>query len=157
MAMTMQDDVHQIRAILRRIEAAENTHSPDDIIALMAEDVVLMVPDYEVAEGKEAAARLTREIAAFLAGSFERHIRYASSEVRILGDAAFDRGTFEFVVFLREVMEARINKGKYFILYTRADDGWRISRVIISRDDPEEVCEPGVAQSRFGLEGESSK
>lgn len=39
------DDVRQIETMLRCLEAAENNHTPDDTIGMMAEDVVVMVPD----------------------------------------------------------------------------------------------------------------
>jgi ketosteroid isomerase-like protein len=138
--------------MLRRVEAAENNHTPDDTIAMMAEDVVLMVPDFEVQEGREACARFIREMDACLAEAFDRRIRYVSTEVRVLGDVAFDRGTFAFAVLFRDQDEARINRGKFLILYVRSGHEWKISRLIVSRDDPEELCDPAVAKSEFGVD-----
>lgn len=147
------DDVRQIETMLRCLEAAENNHTPDDTIGMMAEDVVVMVPDLEVKEGREACARFIREMDACLAEAFDRRIRYVSAEVRVLGDLAFDRGTFAFGVFFRDRSEARINRGKFLILYARIDGAWKISRLIVSRDDHEEVCDPAAAQSELGLDG----
>lgn len=131
--------------MLRRLEAAENDHTPDVVIEMMADDAVLMVPDFEVQEGREACAKFIREIDAFLAQTVHRRIQYVSAEVSVFGDVAFDRGSFSFVVSLKDVddaVDAQINRGKYLILYTRALGGsWQIARVIVSRDEREDTLE----------------
>lgn len=135
----MNSDVRQLDDMRRRWEAAENNHTVDDVVAMMADDAVLMVPDFAVQEGRDACAQFVRAIDADLAGAFDRRIEYVSAEVRVLGDTAFDRGSFSFVVFFKDSIEARINRGKYFVLYMRTRGEWKISRFIVSRDDPEDV------------------
>ena len=136
----MNNDIREIEAMLRRLEDAENNHTPDVMVDMLAEDAVIMVPDFDVQEGRTACAQFLREIDTFLAGAFDRRIHYVSAEVRVVGELAFDRGSFSFAVFLRDTIEARINRGKYLLLYTRAAQGrWQLSRGIVSRDEPEDA------------------
>jgi ketosteroid isomerase-like protein len=56
--------IDQIRSLL---ESAENACDADASNALLADDVVLMVPDYPVQEGKRAAAQFTCGVRRFRA------------------------------------------------------------------------------------------
>src|SRR5690606_2568767 len=87
--------LHDIR---HRIEAAENAGETESFVAMMADDIVLMVPDQPVQQGKEACAAFVRHVLAGLLSRYSRHITYASDEVDIIGTVAFDRGTFAFTV-----------------------------------------------------------
>jgi hypothetical protein len=53
----------------------------------------------------------------------------------ILGDAAFDRGTFTFSVAPRAGGHSEVNTGKYFWLYARACETWKLTRVIVCLDE----------------------
>ncbi len=77
--------------------------------------------------------------------SLDRHIEYASAEIRVLGDHAFDRGTFAFTATPKSGGDTTHAQGKYFWLYSRdADGSWKLARMIVSLDDePEE--EDGAA------------
>jgi len=128
-------DVRILAEIRERLTVAENAGDPEPICAAMAEDVVLMAPSVAVQEGKAACAAFLRELLPSLVREFERHISYTSAEVRFLGDVAFDRGTFAFSVVPRTGGSAEINTGKYFWLYTRSDDSWKLTRVIVCLDE----------------------
>jgi ketosteroid isomerase-like protein len=126
--------IHRIR---EQVQAAENAHDADALIALLADDAVLMVPDYPVQEGKAAAGRFTRALTEYFRDNLERRIAYISAEVMVLGDIAFDRGTFAFEV--RETGEGAFERvtGKYFWLLRKTRGRWALSRIIVSRDEPE--------------------
>jgi ketosteroid isomerase-like protein len=130
--------VGQIKEILRRIEAAENNGTPCDIVAMLAEDAVIMVPNEPVQEGKAACSSFVSNVLTDLFERFDRHIVYVSAEVRALGEYGFDRGTFSFTVRPRSGGETSRETGKYLFLYLRAADGsWRIARAIVNLDDHE--------------------
>jgi ketosteroid isomerase-like protein len=130
-------DVRILSEIRERLTAAENAGDPEPICAAMAEDIVLMVPNAPVREGKAACAAFVREVLPGLLLEFEREIAYTSAEVRVLGDIAFDRGTFAFSVAPRAGGSSELNEGKYFWLYARSERLWKLTRVIVSLDEKE--------------------
>src|SRR5206468_3999601 len=128
-------DVHILSDIRDRLTAAENAGDPEPICAAMADDVVLMVPSAAVQEGKVACAAFLRELLPSLLQEFDRHINYTSTEVRLFGDIAFDRGTFAFSVAPRTGGPSEMNVGKYFWLYERSGETWKLARVIVCLDE----------------------
>jgi uncharacterized protein (TIGR02246 family) len=139
--MAQMSDITELHSIRERLAAAENAHDADVLINLMAEDVVLMVPDFSVQEGRAASARFMRDVTEFFRESANRHITYVSAEVRIIGEAAFDRGTFSFTFESKDGEESVVETGKYLWMYSRESTrGWRMWRMIVSldqRDDEE--------------------
>jgi uncharacterized protein (TIGR02246 family) len=135
--MTNTDADERVVAALREaLEAAENAGDADAAAALFADDAVLMVPDFPVQEGKAACAAFMRDIMAWLAAQFDRHITYVSAEVVVIGDLAFDRGTFSFTVSARSGGERTEVTGKYLWLLRRtAAEPWKVARLIVARDD----------------------
>ena len=130
-----ETDVRQIDDILRRIEAAENTGNSTAMIDLLAEDAVIMAPDQPVQEGKAACAAFLTDVIASLFEQFDRRIAYVSAEVRVIGEYAFDRGSFAFTVAPRSGGDTSREIGKYLFLYSRAADGsWKIARAIVNLD-----------------------
>ena len=123
----------------RRLEHAENTHDAQMFVDLMTDDVAVMVPDYPVQEGKKAAGDFVCGVTEWMRENLERHITYASDEVRVVGDLGFDRGTFAFTVAGKdEGAERKRIRGKYFYIYRRESGSWKIWRVIMSTDEDEE-------------------
>jgi len=130
-----ETDVRQIDDILRRIEAAENAGNSTAMIDLLAEDAVIMAPDQPVQEGKAACAAFLTDVIASLFEQFDRRIAYVSAEVRVIGEYAFDRGSFAFSVAPRSGGDTSRETGKYLFLYSRAADGsWKIARAIVNLD-----------------------
>ena len=121
--------------IRERLTAAENAGDPEPICSAMADDIVLMVPNAPVQEGKAACAAFLRALLPSLLHEFDRRITYTSAETRLLGDTAFDRGTFAFVVVPRGGGTPAVNEGKYLWLYTRSEGTWKLSRVIVCLDE----------------------
>ena len=142
-------DIAALNVLRHRIEAAENAGHPEVISGLFADDAVVMVPDFEVQEGKSACSSFIRSLLPDLLAAFERRVAYTSGEVRVLSDAAFDRGTFIFTV--RSKHGGRIERvtGKYLWLYERDPAGaWKWARVIMSRDEETDESE---SRSRSGI------
>ncbi len=134
--MNDQDDLARI---LRSLEAAENAGDAEYIISMLAEDAVIMVPNEAVQEGKLACAEFLRGMLAWMIESLDRHIEYVSAEVRVLGEYAFDRGTFVFTATPKSDGNTAHAQGKYLWLYSRdADGSWKLARMIVSLDDEPE-------------------
>jgi len=129
-------DVHAVEDILRRIESAENAGCADDIAEMMADDAVMMVPSQPVQEGKAACAGFVREMLGGVLAQFNRRITYVSAEVRIIGEFAFDRGSFSFTCSPKSGGESTQETGKYLFLYSRGTAGsWKIARAIVNLDE----------------------
>ncbi len=55
---------------------------------------------------------------------------------RVLGDWAFDLGTFSFTISPKPGGDTTEGHGKYLFAYSRgADRAWKLARAIVSRDD----------------------
>ena len=103
------------RPTLRRIESAENSGTFGDIAGMLADDAVIMVPSHPVQEGKMACTAFVCSVLADVLEHFNRRIAYTSAEVRVIGDVAFDRGTFCFTVSPKSGGSATVETGKYFL------------------------------------------
>jgi uncharacterized protein (TIGR02246 family) len=138
MQTDMRTDVDHLEDMLRRIEAAENSGNSGAIIDLLAEDAVIMAPNQPVQEGKAACAAFLTGVMRGLFEAFDRCIAYVSAEARVMGECAFDRGSFAFTVAPRSGGETSREEGKYLFLYSRdADGSWKIARAIVNLDDHE--------------------
>ena len=129
-------DARALNGIRQALQEAENAADADAAASLLAGDAVLMVPDFPVQEGRAACLEFMREMLGWLSANFERHIVYESAEIMVIGDVAFDRGTFAFTASPRSGGETERVTGKYLWLLARtAAEPWRITRLIVSRDD----------------------
>ena len=126
-------DISVIADIRQRFEASENSGDMDATAELLADDAVLLVPDYPVQEGKPACVAFLCEVSGWLLATFNRHITYVSTEVAIVGDLAFDRGTFAFDVSRKSGGPVTHVTGKYFWLLRR-DLGRALEDVSRHRD-----------------------
>lgn len=126
-----------VSAVRRALEAAETAGDAEAAIALLADDAVLMVPDFPVQEGKEACSAFLAGMMPSLHEEFERRASYSSDDVSVAGDTAIDRGTFVIDVRPRSGGEASQITGKYLWTLKQSDSGdWKVSRLIIARDEP---------------------
>jgi ketosteroid isomerase-like protein len=138
MAADAHSDALTLSDMLRRLEAAENSGNFEDIAAMLAEDAAIMVPNYPVQQGKAACAVFLRDVLTGMMKEFHRQIAYSSDEVSVLGDWAFDRGTFAFTIAPKAGGEATLECGKYLFLYRRFDDAaWKLSGAIVNLDEHE--------------------
>ena len=136
MSNDLQRDLHDLSNIRDRLEAAENSGDADFMATMLADDAVILAPNVSVQEGKAACVEFTRDILSFLHREYHRHIRYVSAELRVIGDHAFDWGTFSFTVTPKAGGKTETPRGKYFWLYSRAPDGsWKIARLIVNLDE----------------------
>ena len=144
----MSQNLEPIDVIRQQFEAAENSGDADATASLLADDAVFIVPDYPVQEGKAAILGFLREISSWLLARFDRHITYVSAETSIVADhVAFDRGTFAFDVTRKSGGPVTHVTGKYLWLLRREDGArWKMSRIIVTRDDDPESEEDAAAR-----------
>jgi ketosteroid isomerase-like protein len=141
-------DLKTLTAVRQALEAAENAGDADAAAAHFTDDIVLMVPDFPVQEGKAACLEFLRDLMGWLLAQYDRHITYVSAEAAIAGDMAFDRGTFSFTVTPRSGGEPTHVTGKYLWLLARtASQPWRVARLIVCRDDEAGRHDAGEAES----------
>lgn len=147
-------DVSAVAAVRDALEAAENAGDADAAAALLTEDAVLLVPDFPVQEGKEACTVFMREIMGWLSTQFHRHIAYVSAEIVVIGDMAFDRGTFSFRVSPASGGDATVVTGKYLWLLRRtAASPWQVARLIVGRDRDSDADAAAGAEIESSLHG----
>ena len=126
--------------MLARLQAAENAGDAASLIDMLADDAVIMAPDFPVQEGKPACAEFVTAVLDDLFAHFDRHITYISAEVRVFGDYAFDRGSFSFTVTPRSGGDTSSHTGRYMFLYSRdAAGSWKLARAITNLDTPPEA------------------
>jgi ribosomal-protein-alanine N-acetyltransferase len=136
----MDDDAQEIADVRAALRAAENAGDTEGLLALLARDVVAMVPSAPVLEGWDACAGFVRSALAGLLSYFERKVEYVSAEVAVLGDVAYDRGTFSVTTARRDGGDRDQATGKYFWLLRRDGGGaWRIARLIHCLDEEGEA------------------
>ena len=132
-------DLQAVNALRLALEEAENRGDPEPIVARLAPDAVLMVPTFPVSDGRDACGAFLRETLPGLLEYFDRRITYVSSEVRVMGDVAVDRGTFSFTIRPRAGGDESVERGKYlYVLAKGPDDGWRFSRAIVTLDEKDD-------------------
>ena len=139
--MTDVASTTELDAIRQRLETAENANEAQVFVDVMADDIAVMVPDYPVQEGKAAASEFVCGMTDWMRDNLDRHITYRSSEVQIVDNLAFDRGTFAFTVAWKPAGERKRITGKYFYVYRREAASWKLWRVIMSTDEDEEKVE----------------
>ena len=130
---TTPDQREQLDRIRRETEAAENAASADRMRVHMAEDVVMMAPNMPAVTG---AANATQAMRQFF-DAFDLQIQYASSEIVVAGEWAFDRGVYSQTLTPKHGGPPLRETGKYVWLYRRTPEGsWKQARVIWNSNDP---------------------
>ena len=126
-------DAADVAELRLRLQAAENGGNPDSMVALMAEDIVMMPPNGAAIVGRAAANEMAR---GFL-GAYNAAVEYTSVEVMVSGDWAFDRGTYKSTLTPKAGGAADSEVGKYVWVSHRGADGtWKFARVIWNPDAP---------------------
>jgi ketosteroid isomerase-like protein len=133
-----------IGAVRDAFVAADNRNDADTMTALLADDVVILHPRCGVISGKAAASEFVRAVLAELAGQFHKQARYTTIELHVLGDFAFERGSFAQRLVPRGEGVAEDESGQYFWVYARNSQGaWKIARIAGAfAADESEPCVP---------------
>ena len=125
------DDRAAIEEIRGRILEAELKGDASVFEQVTTADVVVMPPNVAPINGREASVDLMKQ---FFSQN-ELHIEYASAQIQVNGDQAFDRGSYSQTVTPKNGGAPRPGKGKYWWFYARNSDGvWQQNRVVWTTD-----------------------
>ena len=126
-------DREVIDHIRKQTEAAENSGSVADMRVNFADDIVMMGPHMPSVAG---AASVVQAMQGFF-DTFEVSIRYASEEIVVAGEWAFDRGEYSHVLTPKQGGDPLKELGKYVWIYRQTSDGrWKVARVIWNSNGP---------------------
>jgi len=123
----MPSDLEAIEHRRKQWSAAVNERDVDGYLELLTEDIVWLPPGQPALSGKEAFESWVRPF--FERFSYEFVI--GEAEVRMAGDWAVERGTFQ--TKMRSLDDGQVGRhgGTYLVLWRRdIDDTWRIERYI---------------------------
>ncbi len=123
----------EVRRVLTGFIAAYNGGDLEAVLDYYTADAILLPPDGEPLEGREAV----RTYYAKLFETFAFEVSFKSAESRVAGAWAFDRGVTSGLVIEKESgASIEVRDNYLMILRHRADAGWRIARLIWNRAGP---------------------
>ena len=127
-------DLRAIEAINRRDMQFALANDSDKMMSQWTDDIVLLPPAGPIVRGRSASA----EVLLGAASTFEVvEWVFDVQEVKILGDHAFQWGTYHGSVRPRAGGEAVRSSGKVMRILQRQPDGsWKIYRTISTVDPP---------------------
>ena len=144
--------IHELERIRELWAHAETTGNLSFFESFLADDAVIMAPGRAAFEGKTACMGFIQEVLADLRREFDREITLTSREIQIQGEWAFDRGTFSQHLVRKDSGEALHESGKYFWLYRREADGWKVAR-IVGNYDWQDDDENGEVEGQYPVRG----
>lgn len=126
-------DRQAIAAATAEFEAAENAGNVEQMLALFADDLVILSPNTPALSGPERIAAAMRAFHE----AFTVRVQYSSEEIDVFGEWGFDRGSEQFTLTPKSGGAPISVSGKYLWLYRRQPDGsWKQSRVMWNSNDP---------------------
>jgi ketosteroid isomerase-like protein len=131
----MNDAQRADRAAIARataeLLAAVNASDVDRILAVWADEAVLMPPHHPSVHGKEALADYFRSLFARSRFSFA----FISSDVQLAGNTALERVTYTAIVWSQTGGPPSEDTGKGLHVYRRGPDGsWKLTQDIWNSD-----------------------
>jgi ketosteroid isomerase-like protein len=118
--VNIQVEKHEIEQMLKRVEAAENRHDVDLMLADMTDDPLLHICAIPPVKGQTAVRQLYHE---FFKTFVSTNITSQQIHISSSGDIAWDYGSYvnEF-----QGPEGRITEeGKYLGIYHKVDGKWK--------------------------------
>jgi uncharacterized protein (TIGR02246 family) len=126
-------DHAEIRRTTAKLLAAVNASDHERLLAVWADDGVLMPPNRTAVQGRPALAAYFKE--RFSATRF--HFAFTSSEIQLAGDVAFERLAYVVTAWPVAGGQATKDAGKGLHVYQRQPDGaWRLVLDIWNSDLP---------------------
>jgi ketosteroid isomerase-like protein len=121
------EDRTALEQIRGRILEAELKGDASVFEQVAAPDVLVQPPNAGMVSGREASVELMRQFF----NKYELRIEYASAQIQVNGDEAFDRGSYSQTMVPKDGGAPVAGKGNYWWFYARADDGnWQQTHVI---------------------------
>ena len=124
-------DEQAVRAAGSDFESAVNAGDLDAMMALYSEDAVVLPPDAQMAEGRDAVREFWQG-----AVDADLNIDLEPVDITVLDDTAYEVGTFEGTVMM-DGAETPMN-GKFMVVWKQVDGNWVMHRDIWNMTPPEE-------------------
>ena len=125
-----QADIAAVRRMLNAIVSADNARDLNAVMALYADDAVLLPPDENAVVGKEAIRPRYQS----LFNEFNPDLSISHDEIITDGDWVFVRGrTGGRVISRKGGATSPVNDKYLMILRRQADGTWRIARLMWSK------------------------
>jgi ketosteroid isomerase-like protein len=132
-AVDVAADVAVIKALLLNNESVLSSEDLDGWIDQFTEYAIFMRPEVEILKGKEAGRESVRSW--FEQSDMETSI--SVDEIKVLGDWAFARWSFEFQYTPKSGGDTTQRNGKEIWILKRQPDGsWKCSHIIYNYDSP---------------------
>lgn len=132
-AAAAHEDEAAITALWDKYDAAVESGDVEAVLAIHTDDSVRMPPNEPTIIGKEG-------IRSWYQRTFDEatiELEISQEEIEVLGDWAFERGTFAATFTPKEEGEPANDNGKFVIMSQRQADGsWKRARAIWSSDNP---------------------
>jgi len=127
-------DTAAINTLRTDYETSFNSGDVNKLMTLYTADAVMMQEHQPAAVGAESI----RKAHEATMGQFTPHLTLNADETKIMGDMAFDRGTFTLTLTPKSPGVAAMSEnGKYLVLLQKAADGsWKLAREIGNTSDP---------------------
>ena len=127
-------DVDAIAKVRTAYQAAANKQSPAEIAKLFAADGVEMPPNAPAASGRAAIEAFHK---GFAKQWMQHGITVTSTSTKVMGDTAYDIGTYKQQIMSNANGSVVDDKGKYVVLFKKDGAGnWLISHAIYNSDNP---------------------
>lgn len=134
-APVAKTDPSVITSLREKYEAAENAGDPAAVLALWADDGILMPPNRPALEGKGAIEENYKQ--QFAMG--KTSLKINGSEAVASADWAFERGAYSLKITGPDAAAAPLveEEGKYIVIAKKQSDGsWKTSRLIFNSNAP---------------------
>ena len=107
-----EEDRAALEQIRARILEAELKGDASVFEQVAAPDVVVQPPNAKTVSGRDASVELMRQFFS----QYELHIEYASTQIQVDGDQAFDRGSYSQTVTPKDGGAAAGEQGKLLVV-----------------------------------------
>ena len=126
-------DVEAINSLRDEFIALDNAGDAAGLASLYTNDAVLMPPNQAAVTGNQAIESWYQTTY----DQFTIELTLAPDEVEVVGDWAFDRGTYMIALTPKAGGEPTEDRGKYIMILRKQVDGsWKIARDMWSSDNP---------------------
>ena len=134
-AVDVDTDIAAIRDLFERYDSTINAGLAEQWMSLLSDDIIWMEPNQPAIVGKDAVWGI---VGAFFSDLDMERVT-GVDEVRVAGDWAYVRGTYEFRITPKAGGDTMEEVGKIvYILGRQADNSWRITRAIWNENRPTE-------------------
>ena len=120
-------DTAAIRDLFEQFDSTATAGQAEEWMSLLSDDILWMVPNQPTLVGRDA---VWERVGPFFA-DWKMHHLCTIDELRVAGDWAYVRGTYEFRVTPKAGGETTEELGKFvYVLECHADDSWKIAQAI---------------------------